>query len=99
MICQKCGKNNATTHIHSVIGGIVKDIDLCPVCAAKEGYTGIAHNSLAGMLASMLGETAERHIAATSKKCAVCGADFHSITSCRLMQIFYHRDEPNAICE
>lgn len=79
MLCEKCGKNNATTHIRTVINGVVKELNLCGYCAAKEGYTGITHNSLAGMLASMLGDTTDHHLAATTTKCSVCGADFHTI--------------------
>ncbi len=79
MLCEKCGKNNATTHIRSVVNGVVKELNLCSHCAALEGHTGIIHNSLAGMLASMFGDVTERQLTAQSVKCPVCGADFRTI--------------------
>lgn len=79
MLCEKCGKNNATTHIKTVINGVVKELNLCSHCAAVEGYTGITHNSLAGMLASMLGDVSDRHLVENKTVCPVCGADFHTI--------------------
>ena len=79
MLCEKCGKNNATTHIRSVVNGVVKELNLCSHCAAVEGYTGMSHNSLAGMLASMLCDVTEHRTIAEKIKCPVCGADFHTI--------------------
>ena len=79
MLCEKCGKNNATTHIKTVVNGVVREQNLCSHCAAEEGYTGIGHNSLAGMLASMLGEVSSPYLASTETKCPVCGASFSDI--------------------
>ncbi len=79
MLCEKCGKNNATTHIRTVVNGVVREINLCGYCAAEEGYTSAGHNSLAGMLASMLGDTAGLGITAKAVKCPVCGAKFSDI--------------------
>jgi protein arginine kinase activator len=78
MICQKCGKNNATTHIHSVIGGIVKDIDLCPVCAAKEGYSNASAGSLASMLSSVFGDMA-MPVTDRAERCPCCNSSFREI--------------------
>ncbi|MBQ2136054.1 MAG: UvrB/UvrC motif-containing protein [Clostridia bacterium] len=79
MLCEKCGKNNATTHIKSVVNGVVSEKNLCGYCAAKEGYSGIAHNSLAGMLASMFGDVTGFAPSVAAKKCSVCGASFSDI--------------------
>lgn len=79
MLCQKCGKNTATTHIRTVAGGVVKELNLCSHCAAAEGYTSLTHNSLAGMLASMFGEAVELGAAQHSAKCSVCGSTFSDI--------------------
>ncbi len=78
MLCEKCGKNNATTHIKTVINGVVKEANLCESCAAAIGYSSLSHNSLAGMLASMLGEAAETHMT-TQKRCPVCNSSFSDI--------------------
>lgn len=79
MLCEKCGKNNATTHIKSVVNGVVSEKNLCGYCAAKEGYSGLAHNSLAGMLASMFGDVTGFAPSVAAKKCSVCGASFSDI--------------------
>lgn len=79
MLCEKCGKNNATTHIRTIVNGVVREINLCGYCAAEEGYTSIGHNSLAGMLASMLGDVVTPQIAAEEVRCPVCGASFSDI--------------------
>ena len=76
MLCEKCGKNHATTHIKTVVNGVVKEYNLCPYCAAKYGYT---TNSLAGMLASMFGEISSGELSKHQTKCSVCGAAFSDI--------------------
>ena len=76
MLCEKCGKNHATTHIKTVVNGVVKEYNLCPYCAAKYGYT---TNSLAGMLASMFGEISSGQLSKHQTKCSVCGAAFSDI--------------------
>ena len=77
MLCEKCGKNSATTHIHTVINGIVREKNLCSQCAMEEGY---ANNSLSGMLASMFGDTALLRESAAKKVCPVCKTDFSKIS-------------------
>lgn len=44
MKCQKCGANNANTHVKTVINGEIKEYDLCSECAKKMGYTNIFGN-------------------------------------------------------
>ncbi len=76
MLCEKCGKNHATTHIKTIVNGVVKEYNLCPMCAAKDGYSS---NSLAGMLASMFGEMTSSELSRQQTKCSVCGATFSDI--------------------
>lgn len=76
MLCEKCLKNQATTHIKSVVNGVKKEYNLCAECAAAEGFT---TNSLTGMLASMFGDISRHETIAESKKCSVCGASFSDI--------------------
>lgn len=75
MLCEKCGKNHATTHIKTVVNGIVREYNLCGECAAKSGY---ATNSITGMLASMLGDMSLPTVT-KQKRCDVCGATFSDI--------------------
>lgn len=93
MLCERCKKNIATTHVQSVINGVKKEADLCSECAAKEGYGGFsgfgdfgifpdlggfAQNSLAGMLASMFGESLPAG-QTTEKRCDCCGATYSEL--------------------
>lgn len=80
MLCQKCGKNPATTHIHSVIGGVVKDISLCSSCAAEQGYSSHPVGSLASMLSSVFGDVALPG-AIKEESCSCCGATFREIAN------------------
>ena len=41
MKCQKCGANNANTHVKTIINGEFKEYDLCSECAKKMGYTNV----------------------------------------------------------
>lgn len=76
MLCEKCAKNHATTHIKTVVNGVAQEYNLCPYCAAKYGYT---TNSLAGMLASMFGEISSGELSKQQTKCSVCGSAFSDI--------------------
>lgn len=75
MLCEKCGKNHATTHIKTVVNGIVREYNLCSACAAQSGY---GSNSITGMLASMLGDISPQTVK-NQKCCSVCGATFLDI--------------------
>ena len=78
MMCEKCGKNPATTHLKTVLNGVVHENHLCSYCAANEGYGNIGKLSLTNMLASMFGESISRG-KPISKRCECCGASFSDI--------------------
>ncbi len=75
MICEKCGKNHATTHIKTVVNGIVKEYNLCSACAAISGY---GSSGITGMVASLLGEVSQPTLK-NQKQCSLCGATFSDI--------------------
>lgn len=77
MLCQNCGKNNATSHIHSVINGVVKDKYLCDECAAKENTGALGENDLFKMLSSFLNDGVMPKTA--GKRCECCSATFDEI--------------------
>ncbi len=79
MLCQKCGKNTATTHIKTVINGTVSELNLCGYCAAKGGYSGFAKGSISNMLASMLGQTMQMGEKVPQRSCGCCGMSFSEI--------------------
>lgn len=79
MLCEKCGKNHATTHIRSVINGVVTERNLCGYCAASEGYGTLADNSLTQMLTSIFGDTLALNSGAATVRCPCCGTTFSRI--------------------
>ena len=79
MLCEKCGKAAATTHIRSVVNGVVREMNLCSDCAKESGYADFSHNSLGEMLVSMLSEAASGLPSHEYKRCEVCGATFSDI--------------------
>ena len=79
MLCEKCGKNTATTHIKTVINGNVTEMSLCGYCAAKEGYTDFQKGSLSAPLSSMLASGIQNAGKIQSGRCSFCGATFAQI--------------------
>ena len=80
MLCEKCGKRMATTHIHTVINGNVYDKNLCEQCAMEQGVNLYPKNSLSDMLASMFtGFIDDR--SQNEKRCPVCGATFGDVAN------------------
>lgn len=80
MLCEKCGKRMATTHIHTVINGNVYDKNLCEQCAMEQGVNLYPKNSLSDMLASMFtGLRDDRP--QNEKRCPVCGATFGDVAN------------------
>ena len=78
MLCEKCGKNSATTHIRSVINGEVFEKHLCGNCAASEGYGDIKANNLSQMLSSMFDNTSSNPTISRTH-CSCCGSTFEDI--------------------
>ncbi len=77
MLCDKCGKRTATTHIHANIGGVTREMNLCSYCASVMGY-GAVFGGLNGLVGSLL---EEQHAAQNqdAKRCPQCGAAFSEI--------------------
>lgn len=76
MLCEKCGKNTATTHIHTVINGVSTTKHLCQFCAANQSEK---QNSLANMFSSMFSELLNTGAIAPTKSCNICGTTFANI--------------------
>ena len=73
MKCQKCGANNASTHVKTIINGEFKEYDLCSECAQKMGYTNIfgdMENEFTNFLGSFFGNVLPARTQATG--CANC---------------------------
>lgn len=79
MLCEKCGKMDATTHIRSVVNGVVHEKHLCSHCAANDGYGDIKGNNLSQMLSSMFGDTISNAKNSQLKRCNCCGSTYADI--------------------
>lgn len=77
MLCQNCKSNNATSHIHTVVNGVVTDMYLCSECA-KSINMNFQSDDMFGLLSSFL-KSAE---VPTAKKltCECCGCSFDDIS-------------------
>lgn len=78
MLCEKCKKADATTHIRSVVNGNVIEKHLCSSCAANEGFADANGSSLSQILSSMLDASSTNKLKSTS--CSCCGSTFEDIS-------------------
>lgn len=87
MLCDKCGKNPATTYYKEIINGNVREVHLCEDCARELGFGAFA--GLGGFgdfgLGNLLGSLFPQQDVPTapltrSKRCSVCGTSFEEFT-------------------
>ncbi len=78
MLCEKCGVNNATTHIRTIINGVVHEKHLCSQCAATESKYEAKDNNLAQILGNMFGSAASSNQSAITR-CSCCGSTYQDI--------------------
>lgn len=79
MICEKCGKNIATTHIETYINGQESAMDLCSSCAAEMNAESQFQMGLGGLLGSIFGDSAVKQQMGAGKRCSFCGRTFDQI--------------------
>lgn len=90
MICEKCNKKEAVTHIRQNINGVQTEMHLCEDCAKE--FNGLFENEygkffsnfgfgIDSMLGSMFGQDflPDNLISDASPKCPLCGATLNSI--------------------
>ena len=80
MKCQKCGANNANTHIKTIINGEFKEYDLCSECAHKMGNTNVfadMENDFSNLLGSFFTNVLPARTQAT--RCEFCGSTYPEI--------------------
>lgn len=80
MKCQKCGANNANTHVKTIINGEFKEYDLCSECAKKMGYTNVfgdMEDEFSNFLGSFFGNVLPARTQAT--RCEFCGSTYADI--------------------
>ena len=83
MVCQNCGKAQATTHIKRVVNGDTTEHHLCSQCAGELGYTdmfsGFAPLSLSDFFGDLLGDVNRKAIGTKVIRCPKCGNSFNDI--------------------
>lgn len=81
MLCQNCGKNNANTHIKTMVNGDTKEFYICTECASSLGYNKMFNSSIFntfntdfdGFLGGFLTKgIAGTPIANSGRKCSFC---------------------------
>ncbi len=77
MLCEKCGAQNATTHIRTVVNGVVHEKHLCSQCAASE-TNDIKNNNLTQILSNMFGDMAAP-VQNKITRCSCCGSTYADI--------------------
>ena len=80
MKCQKCGANNANTHVKTIINGEFREYDLCSECAHKMGYGNVfadMENDFSGLLGSFFTNVLPARTQAT--RCEFCGSTYAEI--------------------
>lgn len=82
MLCQNCGKRDATTHIKRIVNGETAESHLCTDCASQLGYddmfSGFNFN-LGEFFGGFLGDGFGNGALTTVKRCGKCGNSFNDI--------------------
>ena len=82
MLCQNCGKNEATTHIKQIINGDMAESHLCSDCASHLGYSDVFSGfglNLSELFGGFLGDMIPSISAGSSPRCPKCGTSFDEI--------------------
>ena len=104
MLCQHCGKEQATTHIKRVINGETTEQHLCAACAKKLGFDSFLDDfslSIPNIFAGFFGDSALALPGRPAERCATCGSSFEEIVRTGMVgcadcyQKFYDRLLPS----
>lgn len=82
MLCQNCGKYEATTHLRRIINGETAETHLCSRCAAAMGYSrGFSPLGLGfgGLLDGLFGDMPLNIASSRAVRCEKCGCSFDDI--------------------
>lgn len=82
MLCQNCGKNEATTHIKQIINGDMAESHLCSDCATHLGYSDVFSGfslNLSELFGGFLGDMMPSVTSGKTSRCPKCGTSFEEI--------------------
>ena len=90
MKCQKCGKNEANTHVKRVINGEFEEYHLCSECAKDMGYSNMFSDfstSFTDDFNSLFGSFFENALPARTQatRCETCGTSYNDIARTGMM--------------
>ena len=80
--CDKCGAENANTHVKTIINGEFREYDLCSACAHKLGYSNPfadMESEFSHMLGSFFGNVLPAR--SQSTRCEFCGSTYAEIAN------------------
>lgn len=79
MLCEKCGKYVATTHVKQTVNGKTEEYHLCAACAATQGVHAMWDSfDLGNLWGTLFAEPAARSLGDTVR-CEACGHSFREI--------------------
>ncbi len=84
MLCQNCGKYEATTHVKRIVNGESAEAHLCSDCAKALGYNDVFGgfgNTFGDLLGSFFGEPQVSAISSRTIRCEKCGNTFNDIAN------------------
>jgi protein arginine kinase activator len=76
MLCQVCGKNEATVEFTEIVNDEAKQLQLCDACAKKKGIEMEQHFSIADFLAGLSDPEAGGTSGEPVLRCKNCGMTF-----------------------
>lgn len=82
MLCQNCGKYEATTHVKRIVNGEAAEAHLCSDCAKMLGYEDVFGgfgNIFGSFFGSFLGDSGVGSLSARTLQCEKCGSTFNDI--------------------
>lgn len=103
MLCQNCGKKEATSHFKRIINGEKTESHLCADCAASMGYDTMFSSfglSFGDLFSSFLGDIPVSRLSSKVLRCEKCGCSFDDIAKNAMVgcadcyKTFYDKLEP-----
>ncbi len=82
MLCQNCGKNEATTHLKRIINGETAETHLCSHCASSLGYDSVFSGfglNLGNLFSGFFGDMTVSRLSSRVLRCEKCGCTFDDI--------------------
>lgn len=84
MLCEKCLKNEATTHVKNLINGEYSEYMLCDECSKNLGFSSLLsdiNNEFSSFVDTMFSNALPARSGAT--RCKKCGSTYNDILSSR----------------